>query len=925
MSILVGGALVAIINLVFMVAELMAGRLAAPWIGLSAYTWVALVSVALAGCACGNALADALNRRLCPWRVAALGCVLGGLGLFFMNEINGWSGHLLEAWSVSVPLRAAVHMAGLFALPALCMGLGTPSVLAAAVGDDRSGRGIGIIYACGMSGCVVGSLLAGLVLPETMGTDTVFRCAGGVLALAGAVCFAGATSSRLPHAGVGGVPWRASGRLPAHLDVPPATAASGRQAAAARRVHEALVFGVGFLALAVEMAIAKQVAPITGASHVVWSILFAVFIGGMGAGGWWGGWLADHADWRKWNALVFLLAGLAVYPFAPAMNAYVGLDMTVLLRLPSNLRLPLHFMLAFLPCAFLLGAATTVAVRDALQKPDGGFDRGHAGRYWALAALGNVAGTVVAGFILVGCVRSAVLLVFCAAALVGYAALLAWSTPQAPQALSRWLAVIALGLCGVGLDGLSFGAAESPPAWIQPRNTTLADGASVLLDRESRYNRVIVYGDKPDARMLTLGLDRTPHSSVDVYDPTRLYATYVQMLAGGVDAVFPGHGALDALVLGGGGFVLPRYLAATRPDSRILVAEIDPVVTEAARTLLGLGRAAGVTVIDQDGRNVVNQLVRSSDGPVAGGRRFDIVVGDTIADTAVPYHLMTDAFNSQIAQLLKPGGVYLLHLLDRPDRGLLVGSAVRTLRVTFRHVLVVRWAGVQDVRGSHILLASDRELDGAAVLRAIRSAHPDFDGSCLAANEVEALCDRPGTVIMRDRFVPVEKFVLRDILDNDVLLRSNRARDLMALAARDPECAYEGSAKIVRSQTRPLPDELVVLRTAAAQAGRMAEACALLGDKARIPTGDDHAKIAHAEILQELKREDEAGGAFEVLARRHPHEVSFWLQAATGYWYGKRRDEAVRVLRAGMAVEPRPALSDLLQRIESGEELPAGR
>ena len=54
---------VAVMNFVFMVAELMAGRLAAPWVGVSSYTWVSLTVAALAGCAAGNALAAASEHH----------------------------------------------------------------------------------------------------------------------------------------------------------------------------------------------------------------------------------------------------------------------------------------------------------------------------------------------------------------------------------------------------------------------------------------------------------------------------------------------------------------------------------------------------------------------------------------------------------------------------------------------------------------------------------------------------------------------------------------------------------------------------------------------------------------------------------------------------------------------------------------------
>ena len=872
---------VAVMNFVFMVAELMAGRLAAPWVGVSSYTWVSLTVAALAGCAAGNALADALRARVPPWRTVAAACLAAGLLLFFSGAVNRALGAALAGLPLGVAARAFLHMTGLFFLPALVMGFGTPNVLAAVVRDGHSGRGIGAVYASGMAGCVAGSLLAGLVLPGVLATDTAFRAAGALLAALGALLW--------PLRSGAADPSGAADRSDAS-DVP-----------AWRRAVP--VFGVAALAMAVEMAAAKQVAPITGASHVVWGVLFGVFIGGMGAGGWCGGRFADRAAWQRWGWTVYLAAALSVFPYAVWLNHLAGLKFLWLITLPCGWRLPAHFLAAFLPCAFLLGAATTLAVRQALQTPDGRFDRRHAGRYWALASVGNVAGTVAAGFWLIGLVRSAVLLLLCAAGLAALALLSARTCGS--EAGRRIAGPVTLLLLACGLYGVLAGPRATLPRWLQPRNITASEHCAIRFDRESRYNRVIVYGDAPDSRVLTIGLDRTPHSTVDVYDPARLYSVYVQMLAGGIETAFPGTGALDALVIGGGGFVLPRWLAATRGGSRILVAEIDPAVTEAATRLLGLDKAEGVVTVNHDGRNVVDRLARE-------GRRYDVIVGDTVADTAVPYHLVTAEFNARVAGLLKPGGVYLLHLLDRPDRGLLVGSALRTLRGQFRHVEVLRWAGVDDVRGSHVLIASDRALpEGTAA--AVRAAHPDFEGRSLTAAERDALCGRPGTVTLTDRFVPVERFVLRDILDNDQLLRSFRARQLLAQAKARPAETFEKALEILRRQSVPQADELAAARLSGDRAGRLEALCAVLAEKARLPSGVLLAKAAYADVLQELKRWGEAGRVCETLARHDPENETHWVRAVNAFRLAGDRAAALNALAAATEHHPRSVALEALR------------
>jgi hypothetical protein len=169
---------------------------------------------------------------------------------------------------------------------------------------------------------------------------------------------------------------------------------------------------------------------------------------------------------------------------------------------------------------------------------------------------------------------------------------------------------------------------------------------------------------------------------------------------------------------------------------------------------------------------------------------------------------------------------------------------------------------------------------------------------------------------MTDHFVPVERFVLRDILDNDLLLRSKRAIEMARTVTRDPSGAYASMASTLRKHSVPLPEELEALRLAAGKAGRLEDAEVLLAEKARIPSGVPNTAMAHAAVLLELKREADAGRIFAELSKRHPGEVRFWVQAVTGLWRGGSHGEAERVLQAGEAACPgSQALANLRKEI----------
>jgi spermidine synthase len=184
----------------------------------------------------------------------------------------------------------------------------------------------------------------------------------------------------------------------------------------------------------------------------------------------------------------------------------------------------------------------------------------------------------------------------------------------------------------------------------------------------------------------------------------------VRELGGVLDAAAPARAPLAVLHIGGGGFSLPRYLAATRPGSGSVVLELDPAIVRLARERLGLVTGPDLRVEAGDARL---SLARQ---PAAG---YDVVVGDAFGGRAVPWHLTTREFVAAVRRTLRPGGIYALNLIDAPPLGFLRAEAA-TLRASFRHVAVVAPPDHLDGRqdGNFILVASDAPLPLAAVQRA---------------------------------------------------------------------------------------------------------------------------------------------------------------------------------------------------------------
>ena len=208
---------------------------------------------------------------------------------------------------------------------------------------------------------------------------------------------------------------------------------------------------------------------------------------------------------------------------------------------------------------------------------------------------------------------------------------------------------------------------------------TLAVVAPRPCDVESAYFCVNVLHDpqRPSGRVLLL--DDLRHSYVDLEDPTYLGLTYAQTMSDVTESIAPAGSALDAVHIGGGGFTMPRYLAATRPGTQNTVLELDPTLVDVAEDDLGLVVDDRLHITTGDARVNLRKLPTGS---------ADLIIGDAFGGQAVPWHLTTREFVGDIARVLSDDGVYAINLIDRPPLGF-ARAEVATLRDVFDHVAVV--------------------------------------------------------------------------------------------------------------------------------------------------------------------------------------------------------------------------------------------
>ncbi len=204
-------------NTCMMVLELVAGRIIAPYVGVSLYTWTSVIGVVLAGMSLGNYLGGRLADRWASARLLAIVFLMAGLFSMFILSADTVGLRLPDAWPIIV--RILAFTAALFFIPSMILGGVSPIVVKLAVRDlAKTGSTVGRISAAGTVGSIVGTFATGFILISAFGTHViVWGVAIVLIAMAGLLLLSELRRGVLPVAVVallilGGGTWLASAR-----------------------------------------------------------------------------------------------------------------------------------------------------------------------------------------------------------------------------------------------------------------------------------------------------------------------------------------------------------------------------------------------------------------------------------------------------------------------------------------------------------------------------------------------------------------------------------------------------------------------------------------------------------------------------------------------------------------------------------------
>lgn len=490
-----------------------------------------------------------------------------------------------------------------------------------------------------------------------------------------------------------------------------------------------IVFITGACVLIIEVTALRILSPYFGNTIYSASSVIGVILAALSFGYYFGGKYADRTPKETHFYGIIFLGGLTTL-------AIELLSVVILERFAYHLSLqwgPLFYsVLLFALPGYLLGMLSPFAIKlQELKFPKVGIGT-LSGQVFFFSTLGSITGSFLAGFYLIPNfgIRSIVIGTGTALSLIGMLALLKYFKK------GRKVNILVVLFAFIFASSVSLSQ-----LFVEP---------NVIYSKDGVYEKLIIKDEEYKGRLARRFFqDRSSSSAVYLdtgelaYEYTRHYELY--------RLVKPG--AVNALVLGGGTYTIPKALVDEDTYIYVDVVEIEPSLFELAQEYFDVKNDGRISNFIEDGRRFLHDSEKS----------YDVIFSDVFFSIAsIPVHFTTQEFFEMAREKLAEDGVFLANVIgalsdDRPNFLL---SEMNTFRSVFPNSYFFA------------LDSKDSKHRQNVVFMGIKGdADIDFDGLADSDNEIFAALETKlvdteslnfeGQLIFTDDYAPVETLTIK--------------------------------------------------------------------------------------------------------------------------------------------------------------------
>jgi spermidine synthase len=419
---------------------------------------------------------------------------------------------------------------------------------------------------------------------------------------------------------------------------------------------EFIVFVCGAVVMILELDGSRILAPFFGNSLVIWTSLIGIILGSLSIGYYWGGKFADRISDYKTFSLIIFISAIAVFLIAPIKSAVLVFAMNL-----GDMRVGaiLSALILFAPASILLGMISPYAAK--LKLKDMNNSGATVGTLYAISTIGSIVGTFSAGFFLIPYFGNTKIIILLSLILLIVSILAFLKNMIVPKILI----VLVIGYF------LFFGNFFNQFPLIK-----------VLADRDSQYNRLIVYEDndritgRPTRNLMTDPYGTQSAMFTDKDDGLVFsYAKYYFL------AEHFNPGFKKSMLVGGGAYSFAKEYLRKYKDAHLDVVEIDPEFTNLARQYFNLKDDPRLTIYEEDGRTFINKT----------NNKYDVIYMDAFGSAlSIPAHLTTAETIKRLYDILNDNGVVLSNLISAidGDKGKFLRAQYYTYKKYFPYVYI---------------------------------------------------------------------------------------------------------------------------------------------------------------------------------------------------------------------------------------------
>jgi spermidine synthase len=482
---------------------------------------------------------------------------------------------------------------------------------------------------------------------------------------------------------------------------------------------EIVVFLCGAVVMIFEIVGSRVLGPYLGTSTFIWTSLIGIILGSLSLGYWLGGILADRRPAFGVLAWIILLAALSIGLTTLVKETFLSF----LPRMINGLQWQSVTASVFLfaPASIFLGMVSPYAVRLKIKALS--TSGSTVGTLYAISTVGSIAGTFAAGFFLIP----------------------AMGTTNILMATTILLALVSISLFIAGKRvGNSFVSATLIflTGYFYFAGHTIARS---YIDKDTCYNRVWIYdaNDQASGKPVKYMRINNESSSAMFLDNDELVFPYMKYFRL-AEHFTPKFSA--ALILGGAAYSYPKYFLNRYPEATIDVVEIDPDLTQMARTYFRLKDNPRMKIFHEDGRTFLNR----------SDKKYDVIFGDTFKSLyTLPWHLTTEEAARKTYEMLNDGGCVILNIISSLDgnASAFLRAELATYRQVFPYVYVFA-----------VMDPEDRHMVQSTILAAVKSSgepawldeDPELAGYLTHEVSGQLAADLP---VLTDEFAPVDYYM----------------------------------------------------------------------------------------------------------------------------------------------------------------------